>query len=532
MKNSIKIMAMLIVILVAMLCMASCGWFKPAHTHTASNEAVVVKAPTCNTPGESNVCCTECGEVLNTITIPATGNHNSVAMPAVTATCTSTGLTEGSKCKDCGTILVEQQTTSKTNHTEVILEAVESTCSTNGLTAGSKCNVCNEVIVEQTSTEKKPHSPGEWVVTVEPTKTEDGIKTLPCSACNEPLDTSVVYATGSLGLIYQLSDDGASYYVANLGTCTDAEVVIPKVYNGKIVTAMGPGALLSSNEQLNGNDNNTTITTVVLPDTIKSIGIAAFAYCTALKTIVLPENLEAIDMYAFMGCSSLETIIVPDSVTNLAEYAFANSGIVSITFGNGVTNLPKNLCASCPNLNYIILGEAVTKIDENTFNGCENILNVTMSDEQWNNPDLLYIATKISNSRSYCDGGIYIGPTNNTSHVMIGVADTSKTEYWIHPDTKVLCGTFRNCTNMTSIVISEGVTMITSGTFANCANLTTIYIPHSLEKICFAAFTGCKNVTDVYYAGTYEEWLAVDRESSWSDFKNVTWHFTDREFTE
>ena len=532
MKNSIKIMAMLIVILVAMLCMASCGWFKPAHTHIASNEAVVVKAPTCNTPGESNVCCMECGDVLETITIPATGNHNAVVISAVAATCSSTGRTEGSKCKDCNTILVEQKETPKISHTEVTLDAVESTCAATGLTAGTKCSVCNEILIAQTPTEKKSHTPGEWVVSVKPTKTEDGTKILPCSECNETLDTGVAYATGSLGLVYELSDDGYSYYLANIGTCTDAEVVVPKVYDNKIVTAIGDTAFVSRDAQSTSNPNNTTITTIVLPDTIKTIGKAAFAYCTSLSTIVLPENLEAIDMYAFMGCSSLETIIVPDSVTNLAEYAFANSGLVSITFGNGVTTLPKNLCASCPNLNYITLGEDVVRMYVETFAGCANIRTVKMTEEQWNNADLVYVVNKISSIRTYCEGGIYMGPETNTEHVMVGVSDLTQTEYWIHPNTNVLMGTFKNCSNMTNIVVTEGVEVIAGSTFTNCANLKTIYLPHSLEKICFGAFIGCDNVTDVYYAGTYEEWLAVERENSWSDFHNVTWHFTDREFTE
>lgn len=89
-----------------------------SHTHTM--EAVAYVAPTCTTEG--NIAywqCTSCGKYfsdengVNEITLESTvlaaTGHTSVVDPAVPATTTSTGLTEGSHCSTCGQVLVAQQ---------------------------------------------------------------------------------------------------------------------------------------------------------------------------------------------------------------------------------------------------------------------------------------------------------------------------------------------------------------------------------------------------------------------------------------
>ena len=83
--------------------------------------------------------------------------HTIVVIPAVTSTCTKTGLTEGKKCSVCGTVTVAQQSTSKKAHTEVVDNAVSATCSKTGLTEGKHCSVCNTVTVAQQTVATVPH---------------------------------------------------------------------------------------------------------------------------------------------------------------------------------------------------------------------------------------------------------------------------------------------------------------------------------------------------------------------------------------
>ena len=64
----------------------------------------VTKEPTCKDAGTKETYCTSCGEVFSTIEI-STVAHTSVGVDEVSATCTSTGTTAGTKCSVCGTIL-------------------------------------------------------------------------------------------------------------------------------------------------------------------------------------------------------------------------------------------------------------------------------------------------------------------------------------------------------------------------------------------------------------------------------------------
>ena len=64
------------------------------------------------------------------------------------------------------------------------------------------------------------------------------------------------------------------------------------------------------------------ITTVILPDTVKYIDIAAFNTCEDLQYIYLPEGLEYIGQEAFDYCDELSYVYIPDSVTDIGYWAF------------------------------------------------------------------------------------------------------------------------------------------------------------------------------------------------------------------
>ena len=76
-------------------------------------------------------------------------HENTEVLPAVEATCTMTGLTEGLKCADCGEILTAQEVVDALGHTEQIVPGVEPTFDDTGLTEGRACSVCGTVLVLQ-----------------------------------------------------------------------------------------------------------------------------------------------------------------------------------------------------------------------------------------------------------------------------------------------------------------------------------------------------------------------------------------------
>ena len=75
------------------------------------------------------------------------------------------------------------------------------------------------------------------------------------------------------------------------------------------------------------------MTSITIPDSVTSIGNAAFASCSGLTSITIPDSVTSIGYNAFYKCSGLTSISIPDSVTSIGYNAFCNcSGLTSIKF--------------------------------------------------------------------------------------------------------------------------------------------------------------------------------------------------------
>ena len=62
---------------------------------------------------------------------------------------------------------------------------------------------------------------------------------------------------------------------------------------------------------------------------------------------------------------------------------------------------------------------------------------------------------------------------------------------------------------LTKLELAEGVRVIAAKAFSQCENLTQVHLPRSLTHIDMKAFEGCP-IQDLYYAGSAEEWAAVE----------------------
>lgn len=104
------------------------------------------------------------------------------------------------------------------------------------------------------------------------------------------------------------------------------ELTVPETIGGKPVTELGEFCFAY----------NETITTVILPDTLESIGTNAFAGCTSLRGIFIPEGVTYIGTDAFSGCTALEAICIPASVEYIEHGAFESCANLRYILYSGI----------------------------------------------------------------------------------------------------------------------------------------------------------------------------------------------------
>ena len=118
----------------------------------------------------------------------------------------------------------------------------------------------------------------------------------------------------------------------------------------------------------------TNLTTVSLPSTLVSIGVAmketwgVFGDCTSLTSIVIPEGVTTIGGRAFGNTWSggLETITLPSTLTTIGENAFTNTNLSTVVLPDGVTTIAPHAFDGVP-MTHITIPGSVRLIDNGVF---------------------------------------------------------------------------------------------------------------------------------------------------------------------
>ena len=194
------------------------------------------------------------------------------------------------------------------------------------------------------------------------------------------------------------------------------------------------------------------IRTLVIPDTVTSIGNYAFRDCSGLTSVIIPDSVTNIGLQAFSGCSGLTSMTIPDSVTSIGGAAFSGcSGLTSVTIPDGVTSIGGGAFSGCSGLTRVTIPDGVTSIGNSAFSGCSGLTRVTIPDS----------VTSIGSSA------------------------------------------FSGCSGLTRVTIPDSVTSIGDGAFSGCSGLTNVTIPDSVTSIGNSAFYGVRKVQMPIYLQSF-----------------------------
>ena len=285
----------------------------------------------------------------------------------------------------------------------------------------------------------------------------------------------------------------------------------------------------------------TGLTTITIPNSVTSIGSSAFRNCSNLTSITIPNSVTSIGSIAFLNCSNLSTITIPNSVTSIGESAFSScTGLTTITILNSVTSIGDDAFFGCTGLTTITIPNSVASIGSSAFSGCSNLVSITLpfvGDKAHISTDTYqYPFGYIFGTNSYTGG-------TKTEQYSYGSSTISGIHYYYIPTTLkeviitgssyIQYGSFRNCSNLTSITIPNSVTSIGRYAFYQCSNLTSITIPNSVTSIGQYAFYNCSNLTSVYYKGNSSQWSSISIDSNYTPLTNATiYYYSETEPTE
>ena len=116
---------------------------------------------------------------------------------------------------------------------------------------------------------------------------------------------------------------------------------------------------IASTAQINGKSYNVTsvadealfncrnITSVTLPNNVKSTGYRSFQNCYKLSSVILSNSLDSIGDESFHGCDSLKNILLPNSLRGIGRYAFKFSGLNSIIIPSSVKTISEGAFWGC-----------------------------------------------------------------------------------------------------------------------------------------------------------------------------------------
>ena len=115
------------------------------------------------------------------------------------------------------------------------------------------------------------------------------------------------------------------YYGSSTSSTTISTYYIPSSL--KSVTITGGNILYGAFY------NCSSLTSVVIGDSVTSIGEDAFSYCSSLTSVTIGDSVTSIGDSAFNGCTSLTSVEIPNSVTSIGPRAFYNcSGLTSVYY--------------------------------------------------------------------------------------------------------------------------------------------------------------------------------------------------------
>lgn len=208
---------------------------------------------------------------------------------------------------------------------------------------------------------------------------------------------------------------------------------------------------------------------------------------TSITSIVIPQGVATIGQNAFYGCENLATVTFPSTLTRIEGGAFSYTALTSLNLPDGVTHIGHSAFRECNALETVTMTDSVTTMDDNAFDDCDILRSVTLSDQ---------IETIGLQTFSQCK-------KLETIHLPASLKTIGN-------------DAFQYCESLRSLTLPDGTESIGSLAFRGCSVLEAVVIPASVTSIDSgwnnnSVFAYCGVLTLYVTPGSHAETYAKER---------------------
>ena len=246
-----------------------------------------------------------------------------------------------------------------------------------------------------------------------------------------------------------------------------------------------------------------SLSEIVIPSSVTSIGDGAFSRCSSLKYISIPKSVISLNGNPFarwdgkLECLSPNFVYEDDVLFNKDKsriISFRNQNIKSYVIPSSVASIGDSAFSWCSSLSEIVIPSSVTSIGDSAFYCCSSLkyISIPKSVIGLNGNPFTRWDSKLeclSPNFVYEDDILF----NKDKSRIISFRNQNIKSYVIPSSvTSIGDSAFSWCDSLSEIVIPSSVTSIGDSAFSCCYSLSEIVIPFSVTSIGDSAFYNCK----------------------------------------
>ena len=282
---------------------------------------------------------------------------------------------------------------------------------------------------------------------------------------------------------YDFEVDGIRYDITSFTELTVTASSLSSDFSGELSV---PSAVKFNGKDLRVNKispdfarSNTSITSLIVANTINEIGDYAFSGCESLLSIDI-TGVEQIGKYAFESCKRLTNVKLSDGLISISACAFMdNEALESIMIPSSVLSLGESVFKNCCSLRTVELPKDLTDIPNNAFANCTSLSQI----------DLPPVLTTIGN---YAFSG------------------TAFSEFIIPNSVKTIGQSIlSSCFSLKKLTIGSGVTTLSSNPVPYCDSLEELILADS-ENDLIITYRG-----DVHESYRWHKYSPIQTTNDW-----------------